>query len=50
MERGRTEYMRERGVSLAEFHDKGYIFAVADVHVKYRKSARYNDLLDVEVD
>lgn len=47
MERGRTEYMRERNISLADFHEKGYIFAVADVHAKYRKPAKYNDLLDV---
>lgn len=48
MERGRTEYMRERGIDLEEFHRKGYLFAVAEVNVKYRRSARYNDLLDME--
>lgn len=48
MERGRTEYLRERGHDLHYFHEKGYIFAISEVNAKYRRSARYNDLLDVE--
>ncbi|MBD3316111.1 MAG: YbgC/FadM family acyl-CoA thioesterase [Chitinivibrionales bacterium] len=48
MERSRTEYLRERGIDLLEYHEKGYLFAVVEVHVKYRRAARYNDLLEVE--
>ncbi len=48
MERGRTECLRERGINLADFHDQGILFAVAEVNIKYRKSARYNDLLEME--
>jgi acyl-CoA thioester hydrolase len=48
MERGRTEYLRERGIELAAFHEKGYLFAVVEVHMKYRRPARYNDLLQVD--
>jgi acyl-CoA thioester hydrolase len=48
MERSRTEYLRERGIELLEYHEKGYLFAVVDVHVKYRRGARYNDLLEVD--
>lgn len=48
MERGRTEYLRELGHDLQSYHKQGYIFAVSEVNVKYRRSARYNDLLDVE--
>lgn len=48
MERGRTEYLRERGINLEDFHKQGYIFAVAEVYVKYRRPARYNDLLEAE--
>ena len=48
MERGRTEYLRERGIELSSFHEQGYIFAVSEVNVKYRRSARYNDLLEME--
>ena len=48
MERGRTEYLRERGISLLDYHKLGYVFAVTDVSAKYRRPAQYNDLLDVE--
>lgn len=47
MERSRTEYMRERGIELEEYHRKGYIFAVTEAHIKYRLPARYNDVLAV---
>lgn len=46
-EAGRTEYLRERGISLSELHTRGYLFVVVDVHAKYRAPARYDDLLDV---
>lgn len=48
MERGRTEYLRERGCDLQQYHEMGYIFAISEVNAKYRRSARYNDLLEVE--
>lgn len=48
MEQGRTEFFRERGVNLAECQDDGFVFAVLDVHIKYKASATYDDLLDVE--
>ncbi|MBN1309433.1 MAG: YbgC/FadM family acyl-CoA thioesterase [Chitinispirillaceae bacterium] len=48
MERSRTEYMRERGIDLAHWRQRGTMFMVVDVKVKYRAPARYNDLLDVE--
>lgn len=47
MERGRTEYLRERDHDLQKYHDQGYIFAISEVQAKYRKSARYNDIIDV---
>ncbi len=48
MEQGRTEFFREKGVSLAECQNDGFVFAVLDVHIKYKASATYDDLLDVE--
>ena len=48
MERSRTEYLRKRGVDLAAYQKRGYLFAVVEAHVKYRASARYDDLLSVE--
>lgn len=48
LEQGRTEFFREKGVYLAECQKRGFVFAVLDVHIKYRVSAIYDDLLDVE--
>jgi len=48
MEQGRTEFFREKGVNLADCQENGFVFAVTDVHIKYKASARYDDLLDVE--
>ena len=48
MEQGRTELFREKGVNLAECQKNGFVFAVTDVHIKYKASARYDDLLNVE--
>lgn len=47
MERSRTEFLRERGIDLAEYHAKGYLFAVTEANIKYKAPARYNDLLEV---
>jgi acyl-CoA thioester hydrolase len=47
MERGRTELLRELGIDLSDYHNKGLAFAVAEASVKYRRPARYNDLLTV---
>ena len=47
MERDRTEYLRERGIDLSFWQKNGILFVVVEANVKYRSSARYNDLLDV---
>ncbi len=47
LEQGRTEYFRERGVNLAESQDKGFVFAVLDVHIQYKGSGKYDDFLEV---
>ena len=47
MERGRTELLRDLGVELSAYHEKGFAFAVAEANVKYKRSAHYNDLLTV---
>ncbi len=48
MEQGRADLFRSIGINLAEYQKQGYLFPVAEVHVKYKTSARYNDLLSVE--
>lgn len=48
MERSRTEYLRDRGIDLANLQQQtGMFFVVVDVHARYRKPAHYNDLLTV---
>ncbi|MGB7566340.1 MAG: YbgC/FadM family acyl-CoA thioesterase [Chitinivibrionales bacterium] len=47
MERSRTEFMRDRGVSFAKLHDEGYLFVVAEARLKYESPAYYDDVLDV---
>jgi acyl-CoA thioester hydrolase len=46
MERSRTEYLRERGIDFAVYHENGHLFAVTEAHLRYHAPARYNDLLD----
>ena len=48
MERSRTEYLRGRGINLEEYHKKGLVFVIGEVHAKYRYPAKYNDLIEVE--
>ena len=50
LERARTEFLRSRGVELAQWMQKGVLFAVSECNVKYRKSARYDDLVDVSTE
>ena len=48
MERARTEWLRSMGHSQSELAEKhGYVFAVAEVKVNYRKPARLDDELRI---
>jgi acyl-CoA thioester hydrolase len=48
MERARTEWLRSLGHSQHEIAQKfGFVFAVAEAHVNYRKPARLDDELSV---
>jgi len=47
MERGRTELLRDLGVDLSVYHDQGFVFAVAEANIQYKRSAHYNDVLTV---
>ncbi len=49
-ERGRTEYLRARGVSPAGLLEKGILFVVKKVEVDYLAPARYDDLLVLETE
>lgn len=44
-EAGRGEYMRKRGLTYKEVEGRGLFLPVTHAQCKYRKSARYDDLL-----
>lgn len=48
LERGRTEFLRERGLSVKELADSGCIFPVVRIEIDYRAPAVLDDLLRVE--
>lgn len=47
-ERGRCEYMRERAFDYAAFERDGFMLPVTEAFVKYRRPARFDDLLVIE--
>ncbi|MCE2802996.1 MAG: thioesterase family protein [Gemmatimonadota bacterium] len=44
---GRTEFIRQLGVSYAEMEAAGVKLAVADAHLRYRAAARYDDEITI---
>jgi acyl-CoA thioester hydrolase len=48
MERARTEFLREHGLSVSEMHNMGIIFPVVAIEINYRAPARLDDLLEVK--
>lgn len=49
MERGRTEFLRERGVHQVKLQEEtGLTFVVADMNIRFRQPARMDDELVVE--
>lgn len=49
-ERGRTEYLRERGLSVAVLAERGFIFPVVRLELEYRAPAVLDDLVRVETE
>jgi acyl-CoA thioester hydrolase len=47
-ERGRTEHLRQAGVSVKELGEAGVLFPVVRVEIDYRAPAAYDDLLVIE--
>lgn len=47
-EAGRVEWLRRRGVTYAEWAERGMHLPVVEVGVRYRAPARFDDLLLVE--
>jgi len=49
MEMGRPELLRAtRALDYRELEDRGYLLAVVDLAIRYRRPARYDDLLRLE--
>ncbi|MGH7672053.1 MAG: acyl-CoA thioesterase [Gemmatimonadales bacterium] len=47
LDMARTEHMRERGVSYKDLEEQGIFLAVTEVRIRYRRAARYDDLVRV---
>ena len=47
-ERARTQYLEERGLSVARLMKEGTLFVVVHAEVDYRSPARYDDRLSIE--
>lgn len=47
-ERGRTELFRTLGITYRECQDRGIFTPVRETHCRFRESARYDDLLEIE--
>lgn len=44
---GRTDWLRHRGLTYKSMEAGGYRLPVVDAHCRYRRPARYDDLLEV---
>ncbi len=49
-ELGRAEFIRQRGKSYKRIEEDGYRLPVVEAHLRYRESARYDDILSLEVE
>lgn len=47
LERSRTEFLLEKGIEVAEYHNRGYLFAVVHVDISYKKPARLGEIIEV---
>ena len=48
LERGRTEYLRERGLTVRELHERGYLIPVMRLEIDYLSPAVLDDLIRVD--
>jgi acyl-CoA thioester hydrolase len=47
-EMGRTELLRVNGLAYKELEGAGVFFVVAELHIKYRRPAKYDEKLQLE--
>ncbi len=46
---GRTESLRDLGISYREMEERGVMLPVRELNIEYKKAARYDDLLTIKV-
>ena len=44
-EQGRTELLRQQGLAYKDLEDQGYLLVLTKVQVRYRRPARYDEVL-----
>lgn len=44
-EQGRTELLRQQGLAYRDLEDRGFLLVLTRVQVRYRRPARYDDVL-----
>lgn len=47
LERGRTEFLADSGINVAEYHRGGLIFTVTQVDIRYRRPAALGDTVEI---
>ncbi len=47
LERARTEFLQEHGISVSEFHNKGLFFVVTHVDIHYKRPGRLGETIEV---
>jgi acyl-CoA thioester hydrolase len=50
LERARTEFLLEKGIDVAEYHNKGNLFAVIHVDMDYKRPARLGEIIEVSTE
>ena len=45
MEEARTAYFSDKGISIKDLHHDGFMYAVRQCHLTYKKPARYGDVI-----
>ena len=48
LEAGRNEFCRDNGVSYRDVEAAGFFFPVVEVHLSYKRPARFDDLLTLQ--
>ena len=47
LDMARTEHLREAGMTYREMEEQGVMLTVTDAHIRYRRAARYDDLVRI---